>query len=154
MIRAAVFLALFSTHALACDTVPDRVSYVAAGKHYGGEVENYLSDNIQGAFVGWDCGRWGADLGVYLNSFEDISPIVTASFNVLQGENWDVGLFAGVAHYPDRGFHDGEPLGAGDIWLGGAQARYGNLVVQWMPSPDTKYFDGIVTAGFTFELES
>lgn len=108
-----------------------------------------------GLIVTWEERLWTLDYsaGLFLNSYEDISPMVSV------GKLWDVGqvqLGATVifADYGDDARHFDNTLGSSDIvFLPAFQVNYRNVFAQIIPAPQSNGDTGAVfTAGLTFAL--
>jgi hypothetical protein len=113
-----------STHAA------DNVYVLLASKHVGAI---YAFNEVNpGIFLEWDGTHINKAVGVYKNSFGDVSTAAIVSVPVLHGNNWSIELFGGVAHYPGTGdtfaYHFGDV-----VPIGGLQASVGYIIIQAMP---------------------
>lgn len=108
----------------------DSVYVLLASKHVGASYD--FNEVNPGIFIEWDGPHINKAVGVYKNSFGDVSTAALVSVPILQGSNWSVGLFGGVAYYPGTG--DAFAYHYGDVVpIGGLQASVGSIIVQAMP---------------------
>ncbi|SFP86543.1 hypothetical protein [Tranquillimonas alkanivorans] len=137
--------------AAAADFAPDRLSLLLGSKHVNAGME--FQEVNPGVFLTWE-DRTALDLeftvGAYQNSYSKASTALVVGQNWSLAEELEVGLFGGLAHYPE----DGRTFGvhAGDVVpMGGVQGRYKNMFIQVMPS-DGKMADAIVSFGLTIGM--
>ena len=127
---------------------PDRVSFLLGSEHFNA-TEDFQEFN-PGVFLTWER-TFDYSIGVYYNSYEEVSPIVSVGYDFWEGDNWAIGAFAGLALYPGDG--DRFEIAVGDvILLGGLQARFGNVFAQLIPG-NGQSTDGVLAVGLTFELD-
>lgn len=127
---------------------PDRVSILLGSEHFNASEE--FQEFNPGVFLTWE-GTLDYSVGVYYNSYEEVSPIVSVGYDFWEGDNWAFGAFAGLALYPGDG--DRFEIAVGDlILLGGLQGRYGNFFAQLIPG-NGQSTDGVLAVGLTFELD-
>lgn len=145
-------LALSASTAFACDMTPDRASVLIASKHIGYDGENDLNENNFGGFLTWECENWSLTGGFYDNSYRKTSTTLSVGYDFAKGENWAVGVFGGVSHYPDNQPYEVIFTFGNDLtFVGGLQARYENLFVQVIPG-DFTTVNAIVAGGLTFDF--
>lgn len=143
VIIAAILSAAIGTQASAG---PDRLSLLVGSKHVGAERE--FNEQNPGLFATWENrGAFDLSLGVYENSFSNVSIAATAALPVYEKGEFQASVFGGLALYPGDG--DEFLVHAGDVVpLGGLQVRYRNVFVQAMPAGDMT----VVAAGLTIPL--
>lgn len=166
MTRTALLLSCMLAGPAHADWQPDRVS-VLMGTHHAFEIpmtaaltgDHDWTEVNPGVFLTWE-GKHDAPLGAldwsvgaYRNSFGDLSIAAVASLDLIEWEargGGALGVFAGLAHYPDTGQHFA--VHWGDVVpLGGVQLRQGNLFVQVLPGK-FEPLSPIVSFGLTFDL--
>ncbi|MFK7871234.1 MAG: hypothetical protein AB8B58_18595 [Roseobacter sp.] len=127
---------------------PDRVSVLLGTQHFGATRE--FQEVNPGLFLTWE-GQLDYSVGLFYNSYEDISPIATVAKDWEVAPGLELGVFAGLAIYPGEG--DQFRLSAGDLVpLIGLQATYGNFFAQFIPA-DGDSVDSVLAVGLTFELD-
>lgn len=148
MFTALILSALCTSPSLASG--PDRVSVMLGSYHVSASVP--FDQSNPGVFLTWEDRMAGLDytLGAYRNSFGRTSVAGIATLPVWERGRTHVGVFAGIAHYPEDGrthrFH------AGDfIPMAGLQIRHGNIFTQIIPS-DGRAARAVVSIGMTFKL--
>lgn len=140
-----IFASLLPTGAFAG---PDRLS-VLLGSEHNGATRDFQEFN-PGLFLTWER-RFNYSVGVYYNSYEDISPLVSVGYDWEVAPQLDLGAFFAVAVYPGEG--DQFRTSVGDVVpFVGLQARYRNFFVQFIPA-DGDSVDSLFTFGLTFELD-
>lgn len=146
---AAATLAISTLFAIPAAAGPDRISVLLASKHVG--TDRHFEETNPGVFATWEDRTLGLDysVGVYRNSFGNVSVATTAALPLFETERVQISVFAGAAIYPGDG--DEFLYHAGDLVpMGGLQLRTGPLFVQVMPGGGNP--DAIVAAGLTFPL--
>lgn len=128
---------------------PDRLSLLLASKHVG--THRDFNERNPGVFMTWEDRALGLDysVGVYHNSFGNVSIATTAALSLFEVGSLDLSLFAGAAYYPG----DGEEFlyHAGDLVpLAGLQVRRDPFFLQVMPGGGDP--EAIVSFGLTFDL--
>lgn len=137
----------------AADWQPDRLS-VLLGSHHAGATIDFEEFN-PGVFLSWEGpealgGQVNYTAGIYRNSYGRASVSGTVGIDWAVAEDFDIGLFGGLAYYPE----DGRTFAVsyGDVVpIAGLQARYRNVFAQVLPS-DGQFADAIFTVGITFPL--
>ncbi|MEM1074459.1 MAG: hypothetical protein AAF665_01120 [Pseudomonadota bacterium] len=127
---------------------PDRLS-VLLGSHHVNATRDFQEFN-PGVFLTWER-QLNYSVGLYYNSYEEVSPLVSVGKDWEVAPDFDLGVFFAVAVYPGDG--DEFRVSAGDVvpFLG-LQARYKNVFTQFIPA-DGDSVDALFTFGLTFELE-
>lgn len=149
---AAVSVSAFALPA-AADWQPDRLSLLL-GSHHAGATIDFENFN-PGIFLSWDGsevlgGQVNYTAGVFHNSYGRASISGTLGLDWPVTDDLDIGLFGGLAYYPEDGRTFA--ISYGDVVLiGGLQARFGNVFAQIIPS-DGEFADAILTFGVTFQL--
>ena len=127
---------------------PDRISILLGSEHFGATRE--FQEFNPGIFLTWEERILNYSVGAYYNSYEDISALAAVGYDYEITPAFEIGVFAGLAHYPGEG--DQFRVSAGDIVpIFGVQSRYGNVFTQWIPA-DGDSVDSLLTFGLTFEL--
>ena len=127
---------------------PDRLS-ILLGSEHNGATRDFQEVN-PGIFLTWER-RFNYSIGMYYNSYEDISPLVSVGYDWEVAPRLDLGAFFAVAVYPGEG--DEFRTSIGDVVpFIGLQARYRNFFVQFIPA-DGDSVDSVFTFGLTFELD-
>lgn len=145
-----IWLAMTCTVLLAgsASAGPDRLS-ILLGSEHNGATRNFQEVN-PGVFLTWER-RFNYSVGVYYNSYEDISPLVSVGYDWEVAPRLDLGVFFAVSVYPGEG--DEFRTSIGDVVpFVGLQARYRNFFVQFIPA-DGDSVDSVFTFGLTFELD-
>lgn len=132
---------------------PDRAYVMLGSDHLPGDRPARFNDATPGVFLTWENLRGSSldlSLGAFINSYGDPSVAVSLSrlWPLLPG--FEVGIFAGIATYPEaeRKF----AVHFGDLVpIAGVQARAGNLWLQFIPA-DGAYTSGVLSGGVTFEI--
>lgn len=131
---------------------PDRVALLFGSRHINPTSE--FEELNPGVFAVWDAERtnWPVDisLGAFRNSYGRGSVAALAAWPVWQGNNAELSLFGGLAHYPEDGRRFLVSLGD-VVPLGGVQLRAGPVVTQLIPG-DGEVTDATLTFGLTFAL--
>ena len=126
---------------------PDRISFLLGSNHVNATRD--FQEINPGVFLTWER-QLNYSVGVYYNSYENISPIASVGYDWEILPDFDLGLFGAIAVYPGDG--DEFKYAIGDVVpLVGAQARYKNVFVQFIPA-DGDSLDALFTLGLTFEL--
>lgn len=144
ILKAIVPCLLFATPVQAR---PDRISILLGSKHIGAIYA--FEETNPGIFLTWEERFLKLDysLGIYRNSFADISVAATAAFPIFERQETQLSVFAGLALYPETG--DAFAVHYGDIVpIAGIQGRHQNMFLQIMPGSDM----AIVAFGITFEI--
>jgi hypothetical protein len=127
---------------------PDRFSVLLGTEHFGATRE--FQEVNPGVFLTWE-GSLDYSIGLFYNSYEDLSPIATVGYGWEVAREFEVGFFAGLAVYPGEG--DQFRVSAGDLVpLVGLQARYYNVFAQFIPA-DGDSVDAVLAVGLTFALD-
>ena len=127
---------------------PDRLSILLGSEHIN--ATRSFQEFHPGVILTWER-NWNYSAGIFYNSYKDVSVFGAIGYDWEVAQDFDIGLFAGVAYYPGDG--DQFQYSAGDLVpLAGIQARYKNVFVQYLPA-DTDTIDGLITFGLTFELD-
>lgn len=149
-----------ATGAFAEGAKPDRL-YVPLASHHvnvdppAASGMSSWNEFNPGLIVTWEdrLGTLDYSAGVFLNSYEDVSAMVSV------GKMWDVGqvqLGASVifADYGDNAQHFDNAIGSTDIvFLPAFQVNYRNVFAQIIPAPQSNGDTGaVLTAGLTFAL--
>lgn len=133
---------------VAAQAGPDRVSILLGSEHFNAN-EDFQEFN-PGVFFTWER-TLDYSVGVFYNSYEEVSALASIGYDFWEGENWAFGVFGALALYPGDG--DRFDLAVGDvIFLGGLQGRYGNFFGQLIPG-NGQSTDAVLAVGLTFELE-
>ncbi|WP_299961989.1 hypothetical protein [uncultured Roseobacter sp.] len=128
---------------------PDRVSILLGSEHINA-TEDFREFN-PGLFLTWEGPTFDYSVGLFQNSYSNVSPLVSIGYDVEVAPEFEVGGFIGLAVYPGEG--DRFDTSAGDVIpLLGLQARYRNVFVQALPA-DGQSTDGVLTFGLTFALD-
>ncbi|MEM6887322.1 MAG: hypothetical protein AAF636_04190 [Pseudomonadota bacterium] len=126
---------------------PDRLSVLLGTEHFNATRD--FQEFNPGLFLTWES-TYDYSVGLFYNSYEEVSPIVTVGRDWEVAPNFDLGVFGGLAIYPGDG--DEFRISAGDLVpLVGLQARYGNVFAQFIPA-DGDSVDAVLAIGLTFEL--
>ena len=118
------------------------------GSHHIAPGQRFEETN-PGVFLNWE-DRLTWSLGLYRNSYGDMSWTAVVGFPLFTTDDFRAELFGGWAHYPDQGrkFR----TGIGDVIpLGGLRLRYRQIFVNLIPS-DGALTDGIVSFGLRVPL--
>ncbi|MDW3225685.1 MAG: hypothetical protein R8G34_22805 [Paracoccaceae bacterium] len=127
---------------------PDRASILLGTEHFGA-TEDFREFN-PGLFLTWEREIFDYSIGVFQNSYSNVSPLISIGYNVEVAPEFEVGAFAALAHYPGEG--DRFSLAVGDVVpLLGLQTRYRNFFAQLIPS-DGDTADAVLAVGLTFAL--
>lgn len=138
---------LFTFSAAPALAGPDRIA-LHFGSFHAGANEDFQEFN-PGVFVSWER-ETILSIGVYQNSFDDVSIAATSAVPLTMGDGYRFDFFAGLAWYPDRGREFS--VSVGDVVpLAGLRLTYGNAFVQLIPS-NGKRVDAIISFGLTFPL--
>jgi len=84
-----------------------------------------------------------------MNSYERVSIAATSYRPLKLWSEGDIGIFGGLALYPENGRNFSTHLGEDVVVIGGLQARYRNTFVQLIPI-NAESADGLISFGFTF----
>lgn len=147
----SVLVASIAHNAKAEGAAPDRASFLIGSHHV---APNHPFQEVNpGLFLTWE-NRGPLELdfsaGVYHNSFANTSVmgLVAKTYDI--SEDFEVGVFGGVASYPE--WADTFGVNHGDLVpVVGLQARYKNAFAQFMPS-DGVNAKAIISYGITFDL--
>lgn len=145
-LSALILAAALPTTALAG---PDRVSILLGSEHFNA-TEDFREFN-PGLFLTWEGPTFDYSVGLFQNSYSNVSPLVSIGYDVEIATEFEVGAFAGLAVYPGEGDRFDHSIG-NVIPLIGLQARYRNVFVQLLPA-DGQSTDGVLTFGLTFALD-
>jgi hypothetical protein len=126
---------------------PDRLSILLGSEHNGATRE--FQEFNPGLFLTWER-NLNYSVGLYYNSYEEISPLVSVGYDWEVARDLDLGAFFAIAVYPGDGDEFRYSLGDVVPFLG-VQARYKNVFVQFIPA-DGDALDSLFTFGLTFEL--
>lgn len=140
--------ALAMTMPTASFSNPDRVSFLL-GSHHVNASRDFQEIN-PGVILTWER-QFNYSIGLYYNSYEEISPLVSVGYDWDIAKDFDIGAFFAVAVYPGDGDEFNHSLGD-VVPLVGLQARYKNAFVQFIPA-DGDSLDALFTFGLTFELD-
>ncbi|WP_195822010.1 hypothetical protein [Roseobacter sp. MH60115] len=143
---ALILAAALPTTALAG---PDRVSILLGSEHINA-TEDFREFN-PGVFLTWEREVFDYTIGVFQNSYSNVSPLVSIGYDVEVATEFEIGVFGGLAVYPGEGDRFDHSIGD-VIPLIGLQARYRNFFTQLLPA-DGQSTDGVLTFGITFELD-
>lgn len=105
-----------------------------------------------GLFLSWnDAIAPSVDLtlGIYLNSYSRISTSITGHWHPIKGDQWSIGLFAGVAHYPIDGRRMTVHLGGDLLPILGIEIIAGNSFFQLIPQGSGA---SVISAGTTWKI--
>jgi len=127
---------------------PDRVSILLGSEHINATRE--FQEFNPGVFLTWER-RFNYSLGLYYNSYKEISPLVSVSYDWEVAPDLDLGAFFAVAVYPGDGEEFNHSIGDVVPFIG-LQARYKNVFVQFIPA-DGDALDALLTFGLTFALD-
>lgn len=126
---------------------PDRISILLGSEHVNATRD--FQEFNPGVFLTWER-QLNYSIGLYYNSYEEISPLVSVGYDYEIAEDFDIGAFVALAIYPGDGREF--RISAGDVVpLAGVQARYKNVFAQFIPA-DGEGLDGLFTFGLTFAL--
>lgn len=132
----------------AAQTSPDRIGILLGSHHFGADSD--FEEFNPGVLLTWERDLdW--TLGAYRNSYGRTSAVAAVGRNFPFYRQVEVGVFGGVAWYPDDGREQAVHLGD-VVPIGGLQARAGPLFVQVIPAFGLGA-DGIVAGGVTFPLD-
>ncbi|MEE4188548.1 MAG: hypothetical protein V2I76_08905 [Roseobacter sp.] len=127
---------------------PDRFSILLGSEHNGATRE--FQEFNPGLFLTWE-ENLNYSIGLYYNSYEEISPLVSVGYDWEVARDFDLGAFFAIAVYPGDG--DEFRYSLGDVVpFVGLQARYRNFFVQFIPA-DGDALDSLFTFGLTFALD-
>jgi hypothetical protein len=151
-ICASLFSFFVASSAVAEGISPDRISLLLGSHHAATDV--HFEEFNPGIFATWEDrgpGQLDYSIGAYRNSFGNLSKmyVVAKSFDI--GRDAQIGVFAGVASYPQWSDHFIISFGE-YVPVGGVQGRYKNAFMQVMPS-DGKVVGSIISFGLTFDLD-
>ncbi|MEM9576862.1 MAG: hypothetical protein AAF999_07585 [Pseudomonadota bacterium] len=127
---------------------PDRISFLLGSEHVNATRD--FQEFNPGVFLTWER-QFNYSVGLYYNSYEEVSPIVSVGYDWEVAEDLDLGAFLALALYPGDGDEFSHALGD-VVPLAGLQARYKNVFVQFIPA-DGDSLDALFTLGLTFELD-
>lgn len=140
--------------ALSCDVAchgygePDRVSILLGSAHVNSDF--VFNETNPGLFVTWEGDPVYWSIGAYQNSFSEMSVAVTGYAPVIEWDEGNAGIFAGLALYPETGRD--QTVSLGDVVpLAGVQVRQGHVFVQILPTFGNGA-DAVITGGLTFPL--
>ncbi|GFE48281.1 hypothetical protein So717_00340 [Roseobacter cerasinus] len=145
-LSALILAAALPTTALAG---PDRVSILLGSEHFNA-TEDFREFN-PGVFLTWEGQTFDYSVGVFQNSYSNVSPLVSISYDIEVAPEFEVGAFAGLAVYPGEGDRFDHSIG-NVIPLIGLQARYRNVFAQLLPAAGQST-DGVLAFGLTFDLD-
>ncbi|MFK7881221.1 hypothetical protein [Roseobacter sp.] len=147
MKRAAFILAAFLPTAVLAG--PDRASILLGTEHFNA-TEDFREFN-PGLFLTWEENTFDYSVGIFQNSYSNVSVLASIGYDVEVATEFEVGAFAALALYPGEG--DRFDHSIGDVVpLIGLKARYRNFFAQLIPS-DGDTTDGILAVGLTFALD-
>lgn len=128
----------------------ERVSISFASQHIG--APDRFNETNPGLFFTFGEGGnpFEVTVGMYDNSYENTSVLLTTSYDVVEWEEGALSLFAGTAYYHSQG-EKKFPCCEGFVPIGGLQVRQGNLFAQIIPNNTNVH--AVMTFGLTFELE-
>lgn len=127
---------------------PDRASILLGTEHFDA-AEDFREFN-PGLFLTWEEETFDYSVGVFQNSYSNVSPLISIAYNIEVAPEFEVGAFAALALYPGEG--DRFSLAVGDVVpLIGLQTRYRNFFAQLIPS-DGDTADAVLAVGLTFAL--
>lgn len=127
---------------------PDRVAILLGSEHVNATID--FQEFNPGVFLIWE-GKYDFGVGVFYNSYEDVSVSVSTAYNFIKNEQFNFGVFGALAVYPGEG--DRFDHSIGDIIpIVGLQARYGNVFTQLIPGGGQST-DAVLTFGLTFSLD-
>ncbi len=115
---------------------PDRISLLLGSHHFSSED---FEEFNPGLFVSWLTSKRDLEIGLFRNSYGNLSVSATAGRRL--GKSWT--LFAGTAYYRNADTEFEYRLGK-FIPVAGVQFVHRNLFVKALP--------GVVVAGFTWRL--
>ena len=127
---------------------PDRISFLLGSEHVNATRD--FQEFNPGVFLTWER-RFNYSVGLYYNSYEEVSPLVSVGYDWTVAQDFDIGAFFAVAVYPGDGDEFSHSLGD-VVPLVGLQARYKNVFVQFIPA-DGDSLDALLTLGLTFKLD-
>ncbi len=140
--RSKVWIALSALSTLCCLMVgeagadPDRISLLLGSHHFSDEEFEEVNP---GLFVSWLTAKRDMEIGIFRNSYGDLS--VSATLGRRFGQSWT--LFAGTAYYGNAGTEFEYHLGK-FIPIAGVQFVHKHLFVKALP--------GVVAAGLTWQV--
>lgn len=127
---------------------PDRLSVLLGSEHVNASRE--FQEFNPGVFLTWER-QFNYSAGLYYNSYERISPLVSIGYDWEVARDLELGAFLALAVYPGDG--DEFRHAVGDVVpFVGFQARYRNVFVQFVPA-DGAAMDALFTFGLTFALD-
>ncbi|MEO9652866.1 MAG: hypothetical protein ABJ360_26375 [Roseobacter sp.] len=127
---------------------PDRISVLLGTSHINAQRD--FQEFNPGIFFTWER-QLNYSVGLFYNSYEEISPLVSVGYDYEIASDFDIGAFLAVAVYPGDGDEFSHSIGD-VVPLVGLQARYKNVFTQFIPA-DGEALDGLFTFGLTFELD-
>ncbi|MGZ2257883.1 hypothetical protein [Roseobacter sp. A03A-229] len=145
-LHALILAAALPTTALAG---PDRLSILLGSEHFDAQ-EDFREFN-PGVFLTWEGPTFDYTVGVFQNSYSNVSPLISIGYDIEVATEFEVGAFAGLAIYPGEGDRFDHSIG-NVVPLIGLQARYRNFFAQLLPA-DGQSTDGVLAFGLTFALD-
>lgn len=135
----------------------DRLSYMFGSSHVGAPDGMFCEVN-PGLFYTVEGETIDVTFGNYSNSYCGRSTSVTASHDLIEGDGWAVGVWAGVSDYGDHVHLTGTQIGDTSFaFMGGLQARYdvtdgAGVFAQYIPmyGDPVKY---VAAFGVTFDVD-
>ena len=127
---------------------PDRLSVLLGSEHINATRE--FQEFNPGFFLTWER-QFNYSIGLYYNSYEEISPLLSIGYDWEVARNLDLGAFFALAVYPGDGDEFNHAIGDVVPFVG-LQARYKNVFVQLIPA-DGDALDALFTLGLSFELD-
>ncbi|MEP2640279.1 hypothetical protein [Roseobacter sp.] len=128
---------------------PDRISFLLGSEHINA-TRDFREFN-PGVFLTWERKTFDYSIGLFQNSYSNVSPLISIGYDIELAEELEVGAFAGFAVYPGEGDQFSHSIGD-VIPLLGLQARYRSVFAQLLPA-DGQSTDGVLTFGVTFALD-
>jgi hypothetical protein len=147
-LRLPLISALALTMPALAHAGPDRVSILLGSEHVNASRD--FQEFNPGIFLTWER-RFNYSVGLYYNSYEEVSPLVSIGYDWEIAPDFDFGAFLAVAVYPGDGDEFSHAIGD-VVPLAGLQARYKNVFAQFIPA-DGDTLDALFTFGLTFELD-
>ncbi|WP_298969620.1 hypothetical protein [uncultured Roseobacter sp.] len=144
-LTALILAAALPTTALAG---PDRLSILLGSEHFNAS-EDFREFN-PGVFLTWEQETFDYSVGLFQNSYSNVSALVSIGYDVELADEFEVGIFGALALYPGEGDRFSHAIGD-VVPLLGLQARYRNFFTQLIPA-DGDSADGVLTFGVTFAL--